>query len=136
MARYAGKSGRRNERLVRPAGSVCAKPTVGERLAERLARFADGLQKADKLEDSFTCRTIRLNIAPRKCSPGRVKQARRQLRASQRVFASFLGVSVSAVRDWEQGLKPPGGAACRIMDEIRRDPDYWLARLRELSTSS
>jgi DNA-binding transcriptional regulator YiaG len=56
------------------------------------------------------------------------------LGASQTIFAQFLGVSPSAVQDWEQGLKPPHGAACRLMDEIRRDPNYWIRRLQELSS--
>jgi putative transcriptional regulator len=63
-----------------------------------------------------------------------VKETRKLIRASQAIFAQFLGVSLSAVRDWEQGIKPPGGAACRIMDEIRRNPDYFVGRLRELSS--
>ena len=44
-----------------------------------------------------------------------------------------MGVSIQAVHDWEQGLKPPGRAACRLMDEIRNNPDYWITRLHELS---
>jgi hypothetical protein len=31
-------------------------------------------------------------------------------------------------------LKSPGGAARRIMDEIRGNPQYFLNRLKELST--
>lgn len=43
-------------------------------------------------------------------------------------------IRLGAVRDWEQGLKKPGGAACRLMDEIRQNPDYFLRRLKEFST--
>jgi putative transcriptional regulator len=137
-SKRGSKENRRGIAESKPGASTSPRPgrSIGQELVSRLARFAESLQKAEKIEDRFTCRTVHLNVGPRKYSPQLVKQARRQLRASQRVFASFLGVSVSTVRDWEQGLKPPGGAACRIMDEIRRDPDYWLARLRELSVSS
>jgi putative transcriptional regulator len=65
-----------------------------------------------------------------------VKSTRKKLSASQVIFAQFLGVSASAVRDWEQGLKPPSGAACRIMDEINRNPKYFRNRLQELSSGS
>jgi len=59
-----------------------------------------------------------------------VRRTRGLLRASQAVFARFLGVSVKTVRAWEQGFNVPSDMACRFMDEIRRDPSYWLRRLR------
>jgi len=36
------------------------------------------------------------------------------------------------VRAWEQGENIPIDIAKRFMDEIRHDPDYWRARLREI----
>lgn len=66
-------------------------------------------------------------------SPAEVKATRELLGASQAIFAQFLGVSASAVQDWEQGAKPPQGSACRLMHEIRRDPAYWRKRLVELA---
>jgi DNA-binding transcriptional regulator YiaG len=106
---------------------------VGGRMVARLKRFAEALETADAIPERFTCRTIKLNLEPRLYAPERVKQAREKLRASQAIFAQFLGVSVSAVRDWEQGAKAPRGSACRIMDEILRDPRYWRSRLKELA---
>ncbi len=108
--------------------------SVGRKMVDRLKRFAEALETTDSIPERFTCRTIRLNLEPTRYSPERVKAARGTLRASQAIFAHFLGVSASAVRDWEQGAKPPRGSACRIMDEILRDPEYWRARLRELAT--
>ena len=32
-----------------------------------------------------------------------------------------------------QGAKPPKAIACRLMDKIRRDPEYRVNRLRELA---
>jgi putative transcriptional regulator len=60
-----------------------------------------------------------------------VSDVRGVLGVSQSIFARFLGVSVNAVRTWEQGTKTPQGGAQRFMDEMRRDPDYWRARLQE-----
>ncbi len=109
-------------------------PSVGQRMVGRLKRFAEALETSDSIPERFTCRTIRLNLEPMRYDPERVRQARMALHASQAIFAQFLGVSVGAVRDWEQDVKPPRGSACRIMDEILRDPEYWQGRLRELAT--
>jgi putative transcriptional regulator len=102
-------------------------------MVERLKRFAEALETADDIPERFTCRTIKLDLEPTPYDPEQVKEVRKSLRASQAIFAQFLGVSISTVRDWEQGLKPPRGSSCRIMDEILRDPEYWRARLKELA---
>jgi DNA-binding transcriptional regulator YiaG len=108
--------------------------SVGAELVRRLKKFTDALEATEDLKQRFTCRTVRLTVQTRRFTPENVRETRRALRASQAIFAQFLGVSLSAVRDWEQGLKKPGGAACRLMDEIRRNPDYFLLRLKDFST--
>jgi DNA-binding transcriptional regulator YiaG len=108
--------------------------SVGAAITQRLRAAAEAVEAGEDLTQRFTCRTVRLRLAPTSYGAKEVKQIRRKLGASQVIFAQFLGVSASAVQDWEQGLKPPQGAACRLMDEIRRDPQYWLRRLQELST--
>jgi len=108
--------------------------SVGATIAARLARVAAAVESGEDITKRFTCRTVRLRLSPKPYGPKDVKQTRKKLGASQAIFAQFLGVSPSAVQDWEQGLKPPHGSACRLMDEIRRDPKYWISRLRELST--
>lgn len=110
--------------------------SVGKTIADRLGRFAEAVEKGGNITTRFTCRTIKLNLQPQAYSPELVKETRRKLGASQAIFAQFLGVSASAVRDWEQGLKPPHGAACRLMDEIRHDPKYWIERMKELSVTA
>jgi putative transcriptional regulator len=108
-------------------------PSLGAEIVRRLKGFVDELEQTDDIAKQFTCRTVRLNMRPATFSPQAVKQTRRALKASQTIFAEFLGVSPATVRDWEQGAKPPGGAACRLMDEIRCNPEYFLRRLKELS---
>lgn len=107
--------------------------SIGGEMVRRLKRFTEELSRTNDLEARFNGRTIRLNLAPQSYNAELVRRTRATLRASQSVFARFLGVSISAVHDWEQGLKTPSGSACRLMDEIRRHPEYWLARLRELA---
>jgi DNA-binding transcriptional regulator YiaG len=107
--------------------------SVGGTIAARLRRIAEAVEAGENITERLTRRTVRLRLAPRQYGPNEVKRTRQKLGASQAIFAQFLGVSPSAVQDWEQGLKLPHGAACRLMDEIRRDPPYWIRRLRELS---
>lgn len=108
--------------------------SVGSRIVGALKDFAEAVEAGDDLKQRFTCRTVRLNLEPQPYSAQLVKQTRQLLGTSQTIFAQFLGVSASAVQDWEQGAKPPKGSACRLMDEIRNNPDYWIRRLQELST--
>ena len=58
----------------------------------------------------------------------RVLATRKLLRVSQVLFAQFLGVSPKTVRAWEQGRSEPKDIACRFMDEIQRNPDYYRER--------
>ena len=111
-----------------------SKDSLGNKIVRRLKGFVEATENGEDLLQRFTCRTIRLQLEPQQYTPELVKSTRDLLGASQAIFAQFLGVSVSAVQDWEQGHKPPKGSACRLMDEIRRDPKYWLSRLRNLST--
>lgn len=107
--------------------------SIGKKMVSRLKRLAESLEAGEDIQDRFTCRTIKLNLEPQPYSADLVKEARKKLGASQAIFAQFIGVSPSTVQDWEQGKSPCRGSACRIMDEIRRDPGYWIQRLKELA---
>lgn len=111
-----------------------SRSSVGSELVRRLRKFSSELSTTENLEQRFTCRTVKLVLQPSHYTPEMVKEVRGLLRASQPIFAQFLGVSPSCVKDWEQGNKPVSRTACRLMDEIRRQPEYFLARLKELAT--
>ena len=55
-----------------------------------------------------------------KISAADVRAIRESGEISQAVLACYLGVSKSAVTQWEQGLREPSGAAARLLDLIRR----------------
>jgi len=57
------------------------------------------------------------------------RPVRELLRASQVVFAGFLGVNVNTVRSWEQDKRLPQPIACRFLSAIESDPDYWRQRI-------
>ncbi len=60
-----------------------------------------------------------------------IAQIRKQrFGVSQPVFASFLSVTVSTVRAWEQGQKTPSGTARRLLELAEIEPQVFqrLAR--------
>lgn len=114
-----------------------ARKTVGSKITDRLERFAANLGKVknlDELQDTLTVRKVILNLSPRLFSGDEVSGLRKSLSLSQAVFAEFLGVSVSTVQDWEQGINEPSGPARRILEEMYRDTDVWRKRIRKLAT--
>ena len=105
------------------------KGSLGERIVKRLSEFANALKNKEVISKRFTCRRIALDLRPSPYDPELVKKTRKLLNVSQILFAQFLGVSVKTVRAWEQGINTPNDMACRFMDEIQRNPAYWLGRL-------
>jgi len=140
MARRAAKTLKATSDTKASRGAKRAiRKSLGSDIVGRLKRFVGTLEaipKGTPLSQRFTARTIRLKMPALVCTPQDVKATREILGASQAVFAQFLGVSASAVQDWEQGNKPPRGSACRLMSEIRRDPTYWKNRFAELVRQS
>lgn len=107
------------------------KPSVADRILQRLQGFKEALENKETIGKRFTCHKIVLNLHPKQYTPDMVKQTRKLLGASQMIFAQLLGVSLGTVRSWEQGENPPKPIACRFMDEIARNPRYWLDRLKK-----
>ena len=110
--------------------SMNKKSSLGSRIVERLEEFKNALNSGSKILDRFTCRKLKLELEPTRYGPKEVKHTRKLLNASQALFAKFLGVSASTVRAWEHGTNLPSAMACRFMDEIRRDPEHWIERLK------
>jgi putative transcriptional regulator len=100
-------------------------------LVEGLAGFVKDLKSNRRIPNKYTCRRMVLDLHPQRYTAAQVKSTRKLLKVSQALFAQFLGVSPQTVRSWEQGKTPPQDIACRFMDEIRRNPDYWRKRIAE-----
>ena len=58
-----------------------------------------------------------------------VREIRESLALSQRQFASIVHVSIKTLRNWEQGVRTPDGAAAALLTAIRNDPKNVLAAL-------
>jgi len=104
--------------------------SVERDLVEGLEGFLTDLKADAPVEKKYTLRRVVLDLQSQAYTPERVKATRESLRASQVLFAQFLGVSVNTIRAWEGG-RTPSDMACRFMDEIQRNPEYWKARLIE-----
>jgi putative transcriptional regulator len=58
-----------------------------------------------------------------------VRDIRESLNLSQFQFAALVHVSVKTLRNWEQGIRRPGGAAAALLTAIRNDPKNVIAAL-------
>lgn len=108
---------------------------IGKKIIDRLERFANDLEQGVDIASRYTCRQIVLDLNLKSYDAKQVLKARQTLGLSQMLFARFLGVSVKTVRAWEQGTNTPQEIACRLMDEIQHDPEYWRKRLSQLARS-
>lgn len=55
-----------------------------------------------------------------------VRRLRERLHLSQEGLARQLGLSVSEVRRWDQGLRPPGAARALELGKLAGSPDCWV----------
>lgn len=106
--------------------------TLGEMMADGAEELLSEIKANNgKFPKKFTVRRLEVD-ASSDYTPRKIKETRGILRASQAVFAKFLGVSTATVRAWEQGLNRPINSAARMMDEIRHNPQYFQSRLLDL----
>ena len=104
---------------------------VEKDLVDGLGGFLRDLQNDEDIRGKYTCHRMTLDLKPVPYSAEDVKATRSLLQVSQKLFAQFIGVSVSMVSAWEQGARKPQDIACRFLDEIQRNPDYYRQRLAE-----
>jgi putative transcriptional regulator len=104
--------------------------SVERDLLKGFGEFARDLKRGDSLDEKYTCHRLEVDLRANDYGPEDVQAARRVLKASQAIFARFLGVSPKTVQGWESG-KPVSALASRFMDEIRSDPKYWRERLNK-----
>ena len=58
-----------------------------------------------------------------------VVRIRKKLNISQAVFAYLLNASESTIKQWETGVKNPGGANCRLLQIIEtKGPEIFLEK--------
>ena len=62
--------------------------------------------------------------------PVDIKAVRRKLRRTQSEFALMIGVSVSTLRNWEQGRRRPDGPARALLKVATENPEAIEQALR------
>lgn len=84
------------------------------------------------LEVSFTKKELDklgVKIVPVSISAEEIQNIRKKLRLSQSVFAKLLNVSLSSVRQWEQGIRTPSGSTMVLLELLQREPTLLNYRL-------
>lgn len=76
----------------------------------------------------MTMRTTRIAL-PRRVKtiqPEEVREIRQRLKMSQAVFARLLNVPVVTEASWEAGRRNPSGAALRLLQIAKKEPEILL----------
>jgi DNA-binding transcriptional regulator YiaG len=117
-------------------------PERGSRIGRRLIAGMEELVETmegggmEAVRKKFTVRKVRVTkFDVPLLDRSDVFAIRDTLGVSQPVFAALVGVSPSLVKAWEQGTKAPSGVALRFLAEIRRNPKYWMQRVREAAVA-
>jgi putative transcriptional regulator len=64
-------------------------------------------------------------------TPGKIKKIRKESNYSQSVFAKLLNVSISSVRQWEQGSRQPTGSAKVLLELMEKEPHILDYRIKK-----
>jgi putative transcriptional regulator len=95
-----------------------------DRLAELLKAATQALEHAQGKRE---LRTTVLPPAPAPVTAAQVRRIRKQLNASQAVFARYLNVSTRLVQAWEADRRSPEGPALMLLRLGERDPAALVA---------
>jgi DNA-binding transcriptional regulator YiaG len=104
-------------------------PSVPEQILEGLREMAEFATSGEPPEKRYTVRHLTLDLEPGDYTPDKVRATREVFGLSQPLFAKFLGVEVSALRHWEQGIRSPSAVVRRFLDEMNATPDHWRGRI-------
>ena len=74
--------------------------------------------------------TVALPARVERIRPAEIRAIRQKLRVSQAVFAHLLNVPVVTEASWEVGRRNPSGAALRLLQIAKREPQVLLAAAR------
>lgn len=64
-------------------------------------------------------------------TPDKIKKIRKESNYSQSVFARLLNVSLSSVRQWEQGSRKPAGSAKVLLELMEKEPHILDYRIKQ-----
>ena len=93
------------------------KEAVGS-LAQGLLEFGLGTPFTEKELNDLGVKIPEI----KEIKPKKIKKIRDKVNLSQTVFARLLNVSVSSIRQWEQGKRFPTGTTKVLLDLLDREP--------------
>lgn len=85
-----------------------------------MAGLNEALDDARTKEKKLKRRVVTV-IPVKKYSPDEIRKIRTDVDMSQKIFASYLGVSEKTVEAWEAGINTPSGTASRILHMMEMD---------------
>lgn len=87
-----------------------------------IAGLNEAIEDAQEKEKKLPRRVV--SIVPVKDYDSlQVKEIRKNTGMSQKLFASYIGVSTKTVEAWEAGTNKPSGAASRILNMMEMDSE-------------
>jgi putative transcriptional regulator len=88
-------------------------------LLEVAHEIANDLYEADVINVVTMREYDALCLPPvRELTPREIKRIRLHVKVSQNIFAKYLNISVSTVRQWEQGEKHPRGTSLKLLNLV------------------
>lgn len=120
----------------RPSSSRTRGTAAGREILGALTELAESLGRGERESERFTVHTVQRPANPLPYDGPAVRATRDLVGASQSLFAALLGVSTVLVQHWEAGQRTPAAWACRLLDEVNRDPDHWRGMLNRPATGS
>lgn len=87
-----------------------------------MAGLEEAIEEAKSKDGKLQRRVV--TILPVKTYDAKeIQEIRRRTGLSQKLFASYMGVSVKTVEAWEAGTNHPSGTASRILNMMEMDSD-------------
>ena len=89
---------------------------------------------ASGIKTSFSEKELKelgVKIPQVQMNPQEIHTIRENTKLSQSVFAKLLNVSISSVRQWEQGKRKPTGSTKVLLELLQKQPTILNYRLRK-----
>ena len=93
---------------------------MSEYYKELMASIEEAVADATSSEKKLKRRIVTV-IPVKEYHADEIKQIRKNTGLSQKLFASYLGVSNKTVEAWERGINQPSGVASRMLHMMEMD---------------
>ena len=85
-----------------------------------ISGLTEAVDDAESKEKKLTRRVVSI-VPVKEYEAEQIKRIRKSTGMSQKVFASYMGVSDKTVEVWEAGTNHPSGAASRLLSMMEMD---------------